>query len=161
MELRALLTQINIWLRTITDAQYDEVLREIIPNHLRNNDFLTENWGTEMPEIDGYEIVGRGNTRLVIRRKGHNWVLKIPVRAGGISDNCLEGKRYRINELPQVRKAKAKCVTVCKLPIVIMEWVNIDPVIQMPAWAYHVDSEQVGINRRGQIVAFDYGGVWH
>jgi len=144
MELRALLTQINIWLRTITDAQYDEVLREIIPNHLRNNDFLTENWGTEMPEIDGYEIVGRGNTRLVIRRKGHNWILKIPVRAGGISDNCLEGKRYRINELPQVRKAKAN-----------------DPVIQMPAWAYHVDSEQVGINRRGQIVAFDYGGVWH
>lgn len=106
---------------------------------------------------DGFEVVGRGCTRLVIRRPGHLWVWKIPLRPFGLYDNEREVRLFAANYWPHARKAKCKLYRVCGLPLVLMEWVNTDDVPDpLPAWVHHIESNQVGTNRRGELRAYDY-----
>lgn len=110
-----------------------------------------------LPLIEGYEVVGRGCTRLAIRRRGHLWVWKIPLRPFGTYDNEREFRLYQANYYPHARKAKCKLYYVCGVPLLLMEWVDITNVpTPLPLWVQHIESNQVGTNRRGELRAYDY-----
>lgn len=110
--------------------------------------------------IDGYEVLNRGNTRLVIRRPNSLWVWKIPIRPKGLIDNPREVDLYQRNVYPDARKAKCKLYTVARLPLLVMEYLTIELDYDvrrcLAPWSSHIDSHQIGLNRRGELKAYDY-----
>lgn len=143
MELRELIEDIKVFL-------YQNL-------HIPNSDYFHGKFavfpGIEL--VDNYEVVGRGNTRLVIKRPNSNWVIKLPIREKGKEDNEMEYFLFKSGTRPAVQKAKCKLVYIKELPLLLMEFViPIDS--DFPQWAFQVDNKQVGKNRNGRIVAYDY-----
>ena len=142
MKLRELIQEIKIFLQDNTQ--------------LANADFFSGRLELTTDLIEGYAVIDRGNSRLVIQRPNHRWIIKIPIREKGIADNHTEFKYFKTNYRPIVQKAKCKLVNILEFPILIMEFVTPISSIPKPAWAAQIDNQQVGINRRGRIVSYDY-----
>lgn len=101
-------------------------------------------------------FLGEGRHRSVYRRG--NYVIKIPMNSDGLGSNEREHRTYRSSSdgwLFGIRYAR------CRIHIsglLIMEYV--EPIRynkSLPKWVNVVDSQQVGYNRRGQLVCYDYG----
>lgn len=101
-----------------------------------------------------YEIVGLGRNRVVFRDK--DWVFKVPCNTNGVLDNENESSvyhSYRKNHL--IKYARCK---MCSPYVLVMEYVDIDISLNdMPDWAMSIDCQQVGRDRQGNIVAYDFG----
>mgnify|MGYP003344102627 CR=1 FL=1 len=52
---------------------------------------------------------------------------------------------------------KCKIIEIRDIPILVMEYVKQLPYKDQPDWAAMIDGGQVGKNKKGNIVAFDYG----
>ncbi len=73
-------------------------------------------------------------------------------------ENENEAERYKSGYwLKQHLLAKCKLIYVGGIPVLVMEFVKQIPYKEMPDWADFIDCGQVGYNRRGNIVAYDYG----
>lgn len=97
-----------------------------------------------------------GNTRVVFHRPRS--VVKIPITDGGLAANAKERhsftRRGRAGYLPT---AACRLITDPNIgmPILVMERLNTDTIHNAPDWVSWIDSGQVGLNRRGEIVAYD------
>jgi len=108
-----------------------------------------------------YVKLGTGRNRSVYDM-GNGWVVKVPINAFGLEDNLAESKIYTdTKEDPDgylVKYAECSHFNYKDLPIVRME--KVKPVIcktGLPEWTDYVDCGQVGYNKKGELVAYDYG----
>ena len=96
------------------------------------------------------------------------YVVKLPRHALGFSDNEWEGSvSNEGNDEGYVQYAKTrifyyKGLHEFSIPVVFMERVNSDirqgkKYKDFPDWVGSVDGGQVGYNKHGKLVAFDYG----
>lgn len=109
-----------------------------------------------------------GRNRNVFKMPG-GYVVKLPSGMNGIADNDWEGSVSNSEEgtgfdVGYVQYARTRMCYYKDIPIVFMEYVeylNKEKIVKRfgkePEWCYSVDCGQVGINKRGRLVAFDYG----
>lgn len=105
--------------------------------------------------MDKYEYLGCGRNRMVFALKSKNFVIKIPLNIAGNSDNFIEGKKQDFG----YPVAKARSIILNDFCCVIMEYVEhacrFDH--ELPDWTGFVDCGQVGFNKKGELVAYDFG----
>jgi hypothetical protein len=86
-------------------------------------------------------------------------VAKLPLNMSGVAANALERTGFR-----RTLAGKTDCpVAACRVlhnadgvPILLMR--TVDPVVStqdLPAWTLWIDCGQVGLDRRGRLVAYD------
>ena len=96
------------------------------------------------------------------------YVVKIPKNMLGIGDNDWEGSvsnsEESIGDPSCIQYPKTRLAYQNDIPIVFMEYIApltseeiIDKFGSEPDWVLRVDSGQVGINKNGRLVAYDYG----
>lgn len=126
----------------------------------------------------GFILLGEGRNRQVWRRG--NYVFKFPLNQYGVSDNNHEAQVYQLSLRKKLYCKYARCRLV--LPwgtVLVMEFAGYpgpgsrpvtnaegkdDPTYHyiswknnLPTWCNSIDCGQVGYNRAGKIVAYDYG----
>lgn len=90
-------------------------------------------------------------------------VVKLPKTLSGFSDNDWEGSvsnsPISFNNPNYVQYPRTRLAYWNKIPIVFMERItlNFDCSTTSLPWVASVDCGQVGFNRRGRLVAYDYG----
>lgn len=101
--------------------------------------------------------IGQGRHRVVFRDGDH--VLKVPYRASGIDANFYEGRTQSNNP----HEPRASCslddqlAGQLKSPCVLrMEYVEHVGCSPRPDWTWSVDCGQVGRNKDGKVVAYDW-----
>jgi hypothetical protein len=112
-----------------------------------------------------FEYIGDGCSRSVYRHG--NYVIKLPLDDYGISANAREAHRWKkygySGEIPY-----ARCRLLPNSGILVMEYARYTipgktlpdgfvPYEEAPDWTKWVDCQQVGYNRTGRLVAYDYG----
>lgn len=109
-----------------------------------------------------------GRNRNVFKMPG-GYVVKIPSCMDGIQDNDWEGSLSNSEEgtgfdTGYIQYARTRMCYYKNIPIVFMEYVEYLPTFKIeerygsePDWCWSVDSGQVGSNKYGRLVAFDYG----
>ena len=109
-----------------------------------------------------------GRNRNVFRMPG-GYVVKIPTCMDGIADNDWEGSLSNSEEgtgfdIGYIQYARTRMGYYKDIPIVFMEYVEFLPSSKIkerygkqPDWCWSVDCGQVGSNKYGRLVAFDYG----
>jgi hypothetical protein len=104
------------------------------------------------------KYLGSGRNRAVYQLR-KDYVIKVPINEDGFADNFNEDRAYhrRRNE----PLAAARMVYADKsdgIPLLVMEYVEpVKSFKDLPSWVYSIDSMQVGYNRKGKLVAYDYG----
>ena len=106
--------------------------------------------------MKSFEWIGCGRNRTVFRHG--NWVIKVPLNDYGFADNDHEHRifrKYGVEPNPdKVRYARCRMIG----QLLVME--HVDETSQrdaLPEWASYIGGNQVGLNRSGKWVAFDYG----
>lgn len=109
--------------------------------------------------------VGRNRITFVMGK----YVVKLPWSIGGFGDNDWEGSvdtdPAYYNDPWTIQYARTRLTYTNGVPIVFMEYVphlSYTAVREMhngkePDWVASVDCGQVGLNRNGRLVAYDYG----
>lgn len=76
-------------------------------------------WDIDCWRIPGYTYLGRGRGRVVFRKNGAGWVIKIPYNKYGIVDNRREVKMYKAHKgvcfpkrPPRKRGRLARCTLI-------------------------------------------------
>lgn len=111
------------------------------------------------------EILEGRNRRVYVMR---NYVVKVPRNGCGVADNDWEGSVSNSAQYPQsdyqVQFARTRMFVIDDVPVVLMERVEeatskqiVKRLHHEPQWTWQVDGGQVGFNKRGRLVAFDYG----
>lgn len=112
--------------------------------------------------------LGRGRNREVYRRG--NYVIKVPLNEEGIYDNeheflnqCREqSRRAGGDEVPRNAMCRIHPGGILVMQYAMFVGPKSDETGYIsyedgPSWMGYVDGGQVGYNRFGQIVAYDYG----
>lgn len=110
--------------------------------------------------------VHSGRNREVFLFRGY--VVKVPRNWDGVADNDWEGSVSNATCYPQsdwqVQYARTRLVYRQDVPILFMERVlpvSRDEIVGLlgrePAWVGRVDGGQVGFNKQGRLLAYDYG----
>lgn len=100
------------------------------------------------------KLLGIGRNREVFLSPSGKYVVKVPINDLGIYDNAYEAELFakygRKDHL-------AKCRLIGK--VLVMEYIEIHRMKynELPEWVLSVDCLQVGFNRKGQLLAYDYG----
>ncbi len=112
-----------------------------------------------------YILLGQGRNRIVYRKRSSNYVIKIPISEYGAADNCHERRLFiqRNESNTKIRYARCRLLGI----ILVMQYARcvgelsesdgFIPYKNCPKWADYIDCAQIGYNRFGQIVAYDYG----
>ncbi len=108
--------------------------------------------------------LGSGRNRHAFRHG--NYVIKVPVNSNGIADNYHERyvfEEYRKDQNPYIHYARCRLFN----EILVMQFAQFQGSLSdetgyicwgnAPRWCSYVDCCQVGYNRFGKIVAYDYG----
>lgn len=116
----------------------------------------------------GYTYCGSGWSRECFLSPNEQWVVKIPKNKQGIYCNKDEYSLWLSRERNPSRfdPRLARC-KLMRDNLLVMESLNIGDKklidflsdydnIQSNPWLHEIDRYQVGINRKGQMVAFDY-----
>lgn len=95
------------------------------------------------------------------------YVIKVPLNLNGVADNDWEGSVRNgafVSEYELVYPKHKRMVYWRGIPVVFMEYVEpatskqiIKQVGKVPNWVDRVDCGQVGFNKHGLLVAYDYG----
>lgn len=110
--------------------------------------------------IQSTKCIGEGRNRIVYVSECGNYVFKVPINKDGEFNNWCEHVRF--NEYKEKWYPLARCHGIPESFILIMEYVDADyilhvPVNERPDWVGFVDCAQVGYNKAGELVAYDYG----
>lgn len=120
-----------------------------------------------MPLINKYstKAIGAsvGRNRIVfMTSKG--FVIKLPLNQGGCGDNEWESSVSSCPDSTGRQLARTRFHCINGIIVLFMETVNhlADEEIirlfgEIPWWVDGIDCGQVGINRKGKLVAYDYG----
>lgn len=110
----------------------------------------------------GYKLVGIGRNRAVFSKAGY--VVKVPINYNGIIDNEWEAAHCGNAREGCVQHARTRSAFLGGLQLCLMEFVEyattediIERIGHEPSWVWGVDCGQVGWNRKGKLVAFDFG----
>ncbi len=96
-------------------------------------------------------FLGEGRHRRTYLSPNGRWVYKIPLSDAGVHDNWHEaGEFVRDSDLAYCRNLK-------DTGILLMEYAKQIPLGSLPYWAKWYDCGQVGTNRHGRAVVYDYG----
>lgn len=100
-----------------------------------------------------FKYLGSGRNRTTYLLPSGKYVLKIPRNEAGVFDNADE-------EALSLYKTHARCRTIKLFGTLclVMEYVeqaSLDK--ELPTWCDFVDCRQVGYNRKGKLLAYDYG----
>lgn len=105
--------------------------------------------------------VQSGHSRIVFINKG-KYVYKVPLGTPGIDQNYLEAEMFKNNVDNVIKVARCKILDIGKkvgVPILLMEAVSMDlkqkSYLDFPEWVWQVDGAQVGVTRKGDLVAYD------
>lgn len=106
-----------------------------------------------------YEVLSVGRNRIVFKLKSGNYILKFPLSNNGETDNDWEGSVCINNEDPEeIQYPRTKWVCYNGFVCVVMDYIDVNTSCEsLPDWVNNVDCQQVGLNRKGRLVAFDYG----
>jgi len=107
-----------------------------------------------------FKYLGDGRHRVVYQHK--NWVIKVPHNEAGVQSNIDEYRKFKRNKFDRqcgCHVAYARC-RLLKGTFLVMEYVLDTPHTRKsrPDWSDFIDCRQVGLNRRGEYVAYDFGG---
>ena len=112
-------------------------------------------------------ILGSGRHRFCFTGNDDQYIIKVPKSYDGIIDNGIEAKTYRDyadkvlrNEYDMSRPHYAFCYIekLWSVDLLIMERL-IYPKREdaLPEWTDFIDCMQVGYNKQGKLLAYDYG----
>ena len=103
-----------------------------------------------------YEVIGEGHNRIVFL-KDDDTVIKCPLNEDGLNDNISESRRYRqFGDADVVKYAQCKMFFLNDINCLEMERVYPITNEETPEWADFVDCGQIGKNKDGKILAYDY-----
>lgn len=110
-----------------------------------------------------YELLNSGRNRVVFRLKSGNYVLKFPLNEDGVSDNDWEASicsNKNEEDIDEVQWPKTRYIEIEGFICCVMEY--IEPITYfedkvLPDWIHSVDGGQVGYNKKGVLLAYDYG----
>lgn len=126
------------------NSSFEAVLQPLIREARK---FLREKFG---------EPIGVGRNREVYRDGGT--VLKLPLSEYGVQDNEGEASRYILWSPQDEHYASCHIEPMYDLPILRMEYVERAKSRKgLPDWVDFIDGFQVGYNKHGKLVAYDYG----
>lgn len=99
---------------------------------------------------------GLGNRR-VVYKISDKFVIKIPLNKEGVEHNRKERKMYLEDE--KGHYARCYLFRYKNVPLLVMDFVT--PIEtgkrqDLPDWTLFIDLQQVGYNKRRQLVAYDY-----
>lgn len=100
-----------------------------------------------------WTYLGTGRNRAVYLLPGNRNVIKIPLNDEGVFQNEYEARSAKRDDW-LYRWQKARCRLI--FPCLIMEYVELGPFSDLPDWSDYVDCQQVGKNRLGNFVAYDW-----
>lgn len=102
----------------------------------------------------GRKWLGFGRTRAVFRERGY--VVKVPMNDSGVADNHHEAYLFQRYGKKDSFIPYARCRMVGML--LVMEYVeHVGWRKTDPNWTGYVDCGQVGLNAKGQLLAYDFG----
>ena len=129
---------------------------KMTPNLVDFKDEVLNNISLELLKKlnEKYEYVGRGRNRIVFKSKSGKYVIKVPRNFEGGSDNFCETKKIDFG-FPVPKSRRIMLGDFC---CVIMEYVEHASFKEnkSPDWVPWIDCGQVGYNRKGELVAYDY-----
>jgi hypothetical protein len=106
---------------------------------------------------------GQAGNRRVVYKISDKFVVKVPLNQDGIDHNKEERKIYLSSTKDNCRYARCYLFhdkdTSNLVPLLIMDIVapvQDDERQRLPEWTLSIDLQQVGYNKRGELVAFDY-----
>ena len=107
-------------------------------------------------DVTEFKFIGKTKKRAVYLLPGGKNVIKVPLNEQGLHNNYLEDFRYRF------QKSKWYSLARCRLlknGCLVMEYIEVidKPYDLKLYWVDMVDCGQVGYNRLGEVVAYDYG----
>ena len=112
-----------------------------------------------------YEPLGNGRHREVYLLPSKKFIVKIPINIDGALANIAEYKYWKNREV--IKEHYNVDLARCRLyqgsafqdKLLVMEFIKdkLDNEKYLPSWAFKIDCSQVGRNRQGKIVAYDYG----
>jgi len=107
---------------------------------------------------NGWTYIGRGKNRRVWKLKNKNFVLKIAYTDSGIIANKNEHTFYRNSNRINFAACRLICDNILMMRAVsILDDSDFCQYKLIPSWAFNLnDGPQVGIDRNGMIVAYDY-----
>lgn len=98
--------------------------------------------------------IGCGRNRAVFRRG--RVVVKVPINAAGVDDNLYEVSLFERYGQTKGYVPYARCRRAGLL--LVMEYVmHVGWHSNQPSWCPSVDCGQLGKNRKGRLVAYDFG----
>jgi hypothetical protein len=107
-----------------------------------------------------YTFLGVGRSRAVFLGPNKLFVVKIPINEEGELANCREERLYK-KEKNRPDSHWARCRLYPGTMILIMEYVesihDIPGEKKLPKWVFNIDCAQVGFNKKGKLVAYDFG----
>lgn len=105
-------------------------------------------------------LKGVGQYRAVYKLN-ERFVIKVPINELGYHCNLREYLQYQYSKRwPDKFKNDiqyARCRMIRSSGFLVMEYVDTTYLFERPWWADFVDCAQVGKNRAGKIVAYDFG----
>jgi len=117
-----------------------------------------------MIDSKSLEYLSSGRNRDVYLLPGGRHVLKVPRNEAGIGDNYFENSFKNLKD-PWEKKYKiyARCRLFCG-NLLIMEYVKPASIRMIkyvlgyvPKWVDCIDCAQVGFNKHGRLLCYDYG----
>ncbi len=128
---------------------------------------LKYNFITELLNEKGLRYVDSGSTRDTYMSKSGLFVVKVPRDPVFQDDNYNEAITYKntggIGWDDETRYAKCRLFTFHGVKLVIMETVEVirhpewyEAPLDLPEWINYLDNKQVGYDRQGRLVAYDY-----
>ena len=111
----------------------------------------------------GYRKLGKGRNRTVYRSPNGQWVVKLPIGVDGLEDNQREATLWKTacrNHIARCRLLNNRYLVMECIATIYDPDTSIRETIRtwndFPAWTCQVDCFQVGRNRKGHLVAYDY-----
>jgi hypothetical protein len=100
-------------------------------------------------------------TKVRVPWRRSNWVIKVPHNEAGIQANFDEYRRFKSNKHNKEKYGSEITYARCRMlkgMFLVMEYVVDTPYDSKPDWSDFIDCRQVGLNRRNEYVAYDFGG---
>jgi len=105
------------------------------------------------------KFLGEGRTRRVYLAHSGKYVVKYPLNSTGEHANWQEAKDYKKGGfLEKENLARCRLATLRGKEVLIME--KVEPTNKFNkegnSWVDYIDCQQVGYNRKGKLVAYDW-----
>jgi hypothetical protein len=100
-------------------------------------------------ELPGLKYLDSGRHRSVFEHR--DWVIKVPLSDWGVLDNTREALAYKKD-----KEHLARCRMLSDLLVMEKVVPYTGAKNKLPKWVDYIDCGQVGYNREGKLVAFDY-----